>query len=1389
VLVDSAPQVFALGGGTVTLSEAQALKLQNAVITGSVLNPDSATASGGVDVMIHNDNWSFQEHARTDDSGVYHFGQIPEGDYALEAQPGPDSSYSQAPSATVHITGGVQTLSAIKLTNPLVSGTVTDPESNTVQGAFVQVHDNTWTHVAGSSTDSNGKYKIGGLATDVTYTVEAMPGPGSPYSKSAPHDIYIATGSTQTVDLVLTTPLIVGKVVGPDGTTPVSNANVTLHTTNWDKSYFTPPTGSDGSFSFGGVATGTYILDVQRPWDRPNLIRPGLINIVVPPSENTYTVSGDCTTETVGGVSIVKVAFTKAMKNIIGTVTRDATAVANANVVAFQQQGNGFTWGITDSNGNYKLGVSGGQWMVSVEPNHNSTSSIDWAYTGQPKPAIFNTDTSASETQTVNFNVVTANALVTGRLLDPNLNPVGQARVEVRNSTGQGNGANPDPVTGNFSINVPAGSYQVMVFLPPDSPYGPPQVQKITASDSTTTALGDLTLTTKSSQITGHVTASGQGVSNVRVTAWQERGGFTETTTSADGSYTLNVSAGSWEVNVEPSSDASYVYSGPPTRVTVVDHGQGSANFAVTYADATIQGRVVDGSGSILSDLYGFAVAMNNNGGYGGPLDAGRFELKVPNGTYSVSGGLPPGAPYMLNAVNGVDLAPGQTKSVTLTVQPNDKTISGKLRDQTGAAITDTNTDLFVEIFGTTGLWGGSCEVAEQDPGTHEWKYTLNVSDGTWRIGYFVNGDTGYIGRPPMDADSAINVAGNVTKDITLYKASAVITGQVKMPDGSGVPYAFVGAGEPESVNSNGRNAMFVPGTTDKDGNYTLTVPAGTYEVHAGISPEKMRTEQLTHPVPVEVTVANNTTATVNLQFGSADATITGVARLSGVGKPALIWAWSDGGGYSEVDATETGTFSLSVKGNDTWHVGASFESDSGFSVAPEQAVSLDASGTANITLDLASVAQTVQGVSVTFPANQMKIIDLSDGTKIQVPAGALAVDGNVTVIAKPKAGMRKQKDAIPVGLGYELTAMDANGQAITDFNAGVTITFPYDPSSLPSGVTESDLVPAYWDDQSGSWQKVDSAVVDTVHHTITVTVAHFSLWGNIAKATVTAADIPGAPSGSSQDAQAPAAPLGFTAKYENSQTALSWSANTEADLAGYNLYRGLTSDVSKATKIAGPTKDTTSYIDTSIAAQTTYYYWLSAYNASSKEGAKTGPVVAGPGKKMVSFKDVLSSHWAQSYISKLVEKEIIKGYQDGSFRPEASVTRAEFAKMICLAMGWQLESPATSSFSDVPQGNWARQYIETAKAKGILGGYENGTFAPGRKITRAEIAKILAKALNLASGTSSMKDISSHWAKDYIGACVKAGIVGGYANGNFKPNNSATRAEAAKMISAVLKD
>ncbi|PIW21160.1 MAG: hypothetical protein COW32_11400 [Candidatus Aquicultor secundus] len=174
-----------------------------------------------------------------------------------------------------------------------------------------------------------------------------------------------------------------------------------------------------------------------------------------------------------------------------------------------------------------------------------------------------------------------------------------------------------------------------------------------------------------------------------------------------------------------------------------------------------------------------------------------------------------------------------------------------------------------------------------------------------------------------------------------------------------------------------------------------------------------------------------------------------------------------------------------------------------------------------------------------------------------------------------------------------------------------------------------------------------------------------------------------------------------------------------------------------------------------------------------------------------VDFKDIMPSHWAYSYILDLARQGIIKGYADDTFRPSATVTRAEFAKMICLAMGWPLDGASRESFSDVAKSSWTYSYVETARAHGAISGYPDGTFKPNKNVTRAEIAKIIAETLNLAPGLSSLNsklnDIDSSWAGDYIKACVKAGIVGGYADNNFRPANTASRAEAAKMIVGVL--
>lgn|GEM_PF-2248784 len=165
------------------------------------------------------------------------------------------------------------------------------------------------------------------------------------------------------------------------------------------------------------------------------------------------------------------------------------------------------------------------------------------------------------------------------------------------------------------------------------------------------------------------------------------------------------------------------------------------------------------------------------------------------------------------------------------------------------------------------------------------------------------------------------------------------------------------------------------------------------------------------------------------------------------------------------------------------------------------------------------------------------------------------------------------------------------------------------------------------------------------------------------------------------------------------------------------------------------------------------------------------------------TFSDVAYNAWYDAFIKTLVERKILSGYTDGKFRPDASVTRAEFAKMICLAMGWSLEVPAGASFSDVDAAGWSYRYVETAVARGAIAGYPDGTFRPARGVTRAEVAAILARILNLPASSGSLTDISSHWAKSFISSCVRANIVSGYSDATFKPDNTATRAEAAKMV------
>lgn len=176
----------------------------------------------------------------------------------------------------------------------------------------------------------------------------------------------------------------------------------------------------------------------------------------------------------------------------------------------------------------------------------------------------------------------------------------------------------------------------------------------------------------------------------------------------------------------------------------------------------------------------------------------------------------------------------------------------------------------------------------------------------------------------------------------------------------------------------------------------------------------------------------------------------------------------------------------------------------------------------------------------------------------------------------------------------------------------------------------------------------------------------------------------------------------------------------------------------------------------------------------------------------LLRFKDV-KTHWAREDIEYLGELELIQGDENGSFRPDDTITRAEFAALITRVMGLT-ETPYENSFFDVLAEDWFSGYVQTVRSNGYMTGYD-GLFSPNKPISREEIAKTVVAAYNDKTNTMLEKgralyfndiDTISSWAYDYITEAVNMGFVNGMGNDTFAPKNYATRAQAAVMLRRV---
>ncbi|MFF2888484.1 family 10 glycosylhydrolase [Paenibacillus sp. NPDC057967] len=170
-----------------------------------------------------------------------------------------------------------------------------------------------------------------------------------------------------------------------------------------------------------------------------------------------------------------------------------------------------------------------------------------------------------------------------------------------------------------------------------------------------------------------------------------------------------------------------------------------------------------------------------------------------------------------------------------------------------------------------------------------------------------------------------------------------------------------------------------------------------------------------------------------------------------------------------------------------------------------------------------------------------------------------------------------------------------------------------------------------------------------------------------------------------------------------------------------------------------------------------------------------------------VKFSDILG-HWAEASIKLAAAKGIISGYADGTFKPKSEVTRAEFAVMLARMLNLQ-GNGAELEFNDKAAiGSWAKQGIAQAVQAGIVKGYSDGSFRPNAKISRVEMVTMIVNALGFADNSKATTVFADDaeipaWASAAVAAAVENGLVQGVGGNKFAPNQTATRAESVVVL------
>lgn len=1011
----------------------------------------------------------------------------------------------------------------------------------------------------------------------------------------------------------------------------------------------------------------------------------------------------------------------------------------------------------------YTLPISSsGQWFIGIGPAMpKGTQGMPTPLPSPPPPPIdINVNVTAgtittgfktpngvtvdTATKTITFNFANADKTIAGKVVDATGAALKEIGVDVH-SLGFGQPQFTKTLNdGTFSVKVgDYGPYEICAFkdgLPPKcfnievNPDGSdagsdPDVYfkgKITTGSSGATPL-QLMLKKPAYYISGKVmNASNNGIGYAPIFASESNGDTANGFTGSDGSYTIFVDAGTWIVKSDLPPNESDTCGSLSKTVTVTTENKTSQNLTPsTSTCVTISGTVTIGSTAAANKPL-FCGTWNTTTDRPVPGffrqtstdSSGAYQVKVSGnatyrcGTYDPTLGMEIGGTTTVTTSDAtLNITSGTTGTITIA-------FTGGTASMDALAECKKASDKNTRVATTKNGLDSSITMT-----TQEGTYACNVN--VFGIGNFSS-----------------SVATGATMTVDLSASSLVsLSGNVNDTNGADLSGALVSA-------RNTSTGVIETAVADSSGNYSLDVKAGSYIVDVsssgyvgteapetvtigssgvagfdfgGASSDHGALEKSTQTIILQVLNAEssgNTEVAMSDGYVWAENSVTGIVVTSPI----------DGGGNVSLPVSN-GTWAVKGVGPESAETSFGNVTVSGSDVTmTDKTLTASSSDLANSVTDTEIIAAATGGV-----VN-------SDDTDIKLICGpGECATGSTDVTIKMERSQILPEDTTVIPLGHEafdLELTTAAGSSVSDLNGQVDIEINYTDylSSLPSGVSESDLKLAYYSPERDAFVPVEGGyTVDTTNNTITGLTDHMTTFAIVYVPTTS------------------------TTTTTTTTTSTSSSSSVGGGSNSTSTSKVATETTTKDTGTTKVTEDSTT--------------------KTTSESVKEVP-----------FTDTVG-HWAETYISKLYTMGVISGYSVTKFGPNDVLTRAQLTKIVLNTFGIKTGTVTVNPFTDVSWEMWYAPYVSKAQELGIVEGYKDGNFKPDQAVTRAEALKIVFETAAIAIkddykvDKNPFKDVpSGQWFTKYVLYGYTVGVIQGYGDSTFKPEQNVTRAEFAKM-------